>query len=292
MKKVLFTFMAPLLGMMLLLLGAHLFNAPPKYKTVPLAVWLAGFDPGAGTQARLDAKEAVKALQLKCVPVLMDYLKAEESQAQKAVSKKINTSALGATAVDPPTLQHRAVAAFEILGTNAAAAVPDLRSLLERPEAAESAAKALSFLGPETVGAFQEGLTNENKNVRAIAAESLGRHARADSVPLLLGALKDPDGPVRGIAATSLGAFPEKAEQIVPALIPLLSDADRFVKHSAAKTLGNFGPRASAAIPHLKMMIQGEVGSTPGKTALARISLEEARAAGLKAVPGAVDQYE
>lgn len=287
MKKMIIIVLGPLLAMMLLLFGVTLFNAPPKYQTVPLPVWLAGFDKGAGTQARNDAVSAVRALQLKCIPVLMDYLKVKESKVQRALEKEVNTSFVGMRPANPIVLQERAVAAFEVLGTNAAPAIPDLAALLDRPDAAENAAQALSFLGSGTVDAFQRGLTNQNANVRAISARALGKYHRQDSLAVLKAALEDSSGTVRGNAAEALRAFWKNAVEIVPSLIPLLSDEDRYVHHMAAETLGSFGPAAVAAVPALKEIVKNEEpGMSPAKNALGRISLEEASAAGLKQVPG------
>ena len=64
--------------------------------------------------------------------------------------------------------------------------------------------------------------------------------------PVLIKALGDPDGSVRGSAACSLKAFGAEAKQAVPALLELLKDEDEYARGAAAEALGQIDPEAAA----------------------------------------------
>ena len=66
--------------------------------------------------------------------------------------------------------------------------------------------------------------------------EHLGQDA-AQAIPLLLAALKDPDGDVRRAAAIALGRMGPEAKSALPALSVLLRDRDELVRDAAADAI-------------------------------------------------------
>jgi HEAT repeat len=116
---------------------------------------------------------------------------------------------------------------------------------------------------------------------RLEALDKLTRGDAKTAVPLLVGALKDPDMEVRGFAVNRLIYFSSAAEPAVPALIEALAErleadppeavpgSPRFayveyvtitghasISVAAARALGLLGPKAIAAVPALQEMLR------------------------------------
>ncbi len=81
-------------------------------------------------------------------------------------------------------------------------------------------------------------LKDENAEVRAAAAHSLGKLEDSRAVPGLIGALKDIDARVRSAAADALGRFHDG--RAIDALVAALSDANTDVKRNVLEALSNY----------------------------------------------------
>ena len=119
-------------------------------------------------------------------------------------------------------------------------------------------------------------LKDEDAEVRAAAAQSLGKLEDARAVPALVAAIADREGKVRAAAAEALGKFSDpravtglssllgdsevdvrkqalealsEYESGVPVagIIRLLNDPDAEIRHSAVHALGRFGDRSAGA---------------------------------------------
>ncbi|MES2123494.1 MAG: M56 family metallopeptidase [Gemmatimonadota bacterium] len=88
------------------------------------------------------------------------------------------------------------------------------------------------------VNALIGRLKDDDAQVRAAAARSLGRLEDPRAVPGLIVSLKDDNAKVRAAAADALAQF-EDPRAIAP-LVALLSDADSDVRQQALDALGNF----------------------------------------------------
>jgi HEAT repeat protein len=101
-------------------------------------------------------------------------------------------------------------------------------------------------------------VTHASVEVRREALRGIGKlqkRAPLDPqpiVPLLVGAIADPDGTVRAVAATYLGIVKAAPELSIPALIRALADPDPPVRMAAATALEEFGEAALPALPALK----------------------------------------
>lgn len=160
-------------------------------------------------------------------------------------------------AADSP---HRKVAlkAAAILGARASEVIPDVAAALREPDYAPEAALALSFMGSAAVPTLKDAFTSDEAVVRREALRSLGKLRERASidpqivVPLLLGALDDPDPSVRNVAVTYLGIVRDSPEKEVAGLIKALSDAESAVRQAAAEALSAYGSLADPALPALK----------------------------------------
>ena len=124
---------------------------------------------------------------------------------------------------DPPTL---ASFGFDFLGTNAAAAIPELSELARRPSGGD-ALNALISIGAPSLDAAQKFSSDPDPNIRKLSAFLVGTigadHAR--SVAILIPLLDDADADVRAEAYAAIAEFPgSETEQI---LIPRLAHLSR-----------------------------------------------------------------
>jgi HEAT repeat protein/beta-lactamase regulating signal transducer with metallopeptidase domain len=81
-------------------------------------------------------------------------------------------------------------------------------------------------------------LKDDNAEVRAAAAHSLGKLEDSRAVPGLIGALKDSDQRVRSAAADALGQFQDP--RAIDALVAALSDSNTEVKQNVLEALSNY----------------------------------------------------
>ena len=89
---------------------------------------------------------------------------------------------------------------------------------------------------------------NSDEEVRRLAVERTGVLALGESLPLLIGALGDPDWRVRKAAVERLAACPDTA-RLAEALIVALADGENPGRRNAAvEALIHCGPRV---VPHL-----------------------------------------
>ena len=105
-------------------------------------------------------------------------------------------------------------------------------------------------------------LTHANPKVRSNAARALGQVGGANSVAVLVKALKDPDGDVRNGAASGLfyrgaGDDPETASAIT-ALTAAIKDPELWVRMEVARALESIGPTAKDAVPALLAAAQNQ----------------------------------
>lgn len=178
-------------------------------------------------------------------------------------------------------LEHRWFVA-RILGEfNHPVVVTALVDLLQTPEdedLSEMAAAALANLGPATITALSNSLTEEHS--RLLAVRSLAQIRRTETIepllsvvrdpqviirataiealssfhdprihPILIHALDDPAAPVRQVAVMGLGLRSDLLEQLdlVGLIQPLLWDFDLDVCQQAATALGRLGTQSATA---------------------------------------------
>ena len=183
-----------------------------------------------------------------------------------------------------PGVTGRAVGAAEPYGMpgdaqisyQAAASKPALSDAAD-PPASEAKTAPAQHANRDTavVFALVGRLKDEDADVRAAAAESLGKLEDARAVPGLVAALSDREAKVRAAAAESLAKFADPRaltalsallvdpetdvrKQALDALseyetgvptanvVRLLNDPDADLRHDAARALGHFGDRSAA----------------------------------------------
>ncbi len=159
---------------------------------------------------------------------------------------------------EPLKVRLFAISAIGGMGTDAKAAVPDLRNALKDSDeqVRQAAAKALGSIGvnakaavPDLINALND--PSELVRVQTInALPNLGSDAKT-AIPELIPALSDPSQLVRLTAIEALARFGQDAKPVVQPLAQLLSDPDRQIRVATASTLSRIGADASAAVPEL-----------------------------------------
>ncbi len=131
-----------------------------------------------------------------------------------------------------------------------------LRPLLEdrRSIARYWGAKLLAPLAhePEATDALLVAAADDESNVRAGAADSLGRGHSARGTQVLMALLRDRSAPVRIHAARSLGR--RRAAGSAMPLAPLLRDSNWSVRRAAKRALEQLG---RAAVPAVSPLLEG-----------------------------------
>lgn len=255
---------------------SHFFNPKqPSYQGRSLSEWLSESD-------ELKAREAVAQIGTNAIPFLLKSVASEDSALKKKLLKLARKqSVIDFNIYSAQAEQFEAMAAFELLGANAAPAIPALEKLLENDKTTIAAGMSLAAIGNESVPILMRGLTYTNWQVRHSAAAALG-YLETDAkiaVPNLLVTLNDTNRVVRSAAVWALGEIKEEPNRVIPALIKLLDDKDTTVRWNAALALGEFGNLSSNAVPKLTEIAAAKIPylSEHAVTALERIDAEAAK---------------
>lgn len=111
--------------------------------------------------------------------------------------------------------------------------------------------------------------STEDPEMRRYLALVLGRTRDPEALPLLTGALDDPDEESRIYALWALGALGDPAA--APVVVERLEDPDPGIRKTAAYALGAIGQRS--AVPHLEEALEDPVADVRWNAALSLASL-------------------
>jgi hypothetical protein len=212
-------------------------SGEPKYEGKTLSHWLeAGLlDRSSANPPRIlgpgwkRAEEAVRHLGTNAIPTLLRLLRAQDPPPPmlEMLDRLRKQSLVRVRYRYAMERNQKARFAFEILGTNAACAVPALIEIYDEgrsPFSQVSAAEVLGDIGPAAeaaIPALLRNLTNGDYYVRKTTVWAVGRIGGEPSVvvPALRGFLKDPRIDVRDAAMVSLAAFGGHARSAVPEIL-------------------------------------------------------------------------
>lgn len=246
----------------------------PVYQTKTLSEWLvelnarpssedieAASKEGRDSSAAYEHKKlrdeaAIRQIGTNGLPVLLEILGVKAGSVTNVLSRlkaKDFQELLRYEKLDLEDIRKIAVEGFEILGTNAEPAIPQLSKLLHEPEISEQAGRALSHVGPRGFAVLTNALTDPR--LRGTMVWVIGYDKNADSnviARLLISCLKDENPFTRGNAADFLaGKNPDLA---IPALISVLDSPEYYPRDRAAGALSSFGTKAKSAVPKLFSM--------------------------------------
>ena len=139
----------------------------------------------------------------------------------------------------------------------------------------------LGVIGKESVPALVEALKHEDAQVRAGVGGALATMAARDTtgigvaVPALIATLRDPETPVRSLAADALGRL--QAVAAVPALFEILRDEDERVQKSAVDALSRIGEGAAPALIKVLTTVSGAIDTEMVQGLIGALKHEEAQ---------------
>jgi N-acetylneuraminic acid mutarotase/HEAT repeat protein len=199
-------------------------------------------------------EEAIRQMGKQALPTLLEMLGATGDNLTNVVRKlqaKEFHEEWWSDASHVEDLRSLAIDGFEVLGTNAESAIPQLTKLFRNAETSFDAARALTKVGPKGLSVLTNALNNPNDPSRNAAIWWL-REAPIDDRTrdsLIIQRLNDKDDVNRHNAAQFLAG---KDPAAIPPLIKMLDEDTNYLAVSgAADALAKFGAAAKQAAPKL-----------------------------------------
>jgi len=241
----------------------------PSYQGRTLSEWLTVYeDNRVGPLVKRDpeltkqAKDAVLHIGTNALPLLVGWLDYEpEKWRYRAadVGAMLGGNRLMRIAAGKRMVRSGyALTAFEILGPQAAPAVPALTKLLTPwRDRTDAALMALMFIGEAGFPPLVSVVTNKTAPLayrisaaQRIAAPGMNPGTNtAWAAPPLLSCIDEPT--LAPLAFSALGDLKIEPALVVPILAQRLEDGNAVVAYAAAEALGKFGAAASNAVPDL-----------------------------------------
>ncbi len=234
----------------------------PVYRGRLLREWLVEFDHRYyGTGSSSDASEAIRAMGTNSLPFLIGYLRSKDPPFNRQwvrLKARLNMSRKGGEYA--VFWRRRAATACGELGQEGAPAFPSMMEAINDPHAAEEVAAALSRILPKSAPVLTNVLAMGNVKARSSAAWVLmtaSSHPEIEEMArtALINALRDPERGPRINAASALGSWKQRPNEVVPALSRALSDPDWSVRGNAAISLEILGSAAKPAVPELLKLL-------------------------------------
>ncbi len=203
----------------------------PIYEGKTLVLWLRTYAPSSKAQrnspAWKEADDAVRQTGTNCIPVLLQMLRARDSQLKLGlIGLARKQHFIKVDFVPAQEVNVEASRAFIVLADTAKDAVPALMSM------------------------YSENISTESKRAILDGLAWIGPSAKP-AMSVLLGAVTNSDAGIRANALWALGEIHAESELCVPRLIGGLSDSNGWARVCAAHALGMFGADAEAAIAPL-----------------------------------------
>jgi len=218
----------------------------PAFEGRSLTSWLdhhvasSAANPPYGSTGWQEADEAIRHIGTNGLPTLSEMIRARD-RPPMVIRLADTLQRLGLPvrryryATDR---QQEAEYAFEMLGTNAAAAVPEL------------------------IRIYGQNISASSQMCAAMALGHIGSEARA-ALPALLRNFNHTNDDTRFYAVTAVMSIGGEPGVVIPALTAALKDAKVGVRWNALNGLGRFGGRARSAVPEILKMLDdpGMVGT-------------------------------
>jgi len=259
-------------------------TAEPRYQGRTLSSWLhqCWQTPLMETQRLAQVQAAVRAIGArKALPTLVSLVKIKDSPIRTWTIEKAKKHHLRLLQLNSAAdCQLQGIAGFEVLGTNYAAAVPELVKLLDDDELAFVATRCLAEIGRPAEAALCQCFTNKDWQVREWSVGALA--SAIDDVEVYVSRIKprlsDVEPSVRSATVQALAAQTEAPDLAVPLLIAALHDPEDSVASQAAEGLAGFGTNALSAWSALTNLVANarEGQSRAALQALASIARSDA----------------
>lgn len=210
------------------------------------------------------------------VPALVDALKSENPNTRRQVLEilqRLGTAAADAAPAvvvqassNEKDLNFLALGILRQLGTLPKQVIPDILAMVKESDPAQLGPRLplLQQFGPETKAAIPvlAGFLNHPTprfQIQAIEIlQQVASQAPAESVPVLIEALKHKDSNIRSRAASALAQLGAQGAPAAAALAELLNDPDVNSRLLAIQALEQLGPAAKGTAPALVKALRDE----------------------------------
>lgn len=251
--------------------------------------YLHGQDATEHSQVHLDSDQFKMILNILDSP----FTESEERDRAAATLRRAGTNTLpilmaevnrigmvGATNIPEAThLKMKLQAAFEVLGSEASPLLPELITEFRAGRSLEVVPYAIAQIGGDQAGrALVEAITNRNPKIQASGVSAIqyfnnNQEVSKVAVQPLVQLLQDRSGPLRMMAANTLGRLRTAPHVVVPALLCTAEkDSDAVVRKIALKAIACFGTNAISA--QSKLTALAESDNDKGVRRMARQALE------------------
>ena len=210
--------------------------AEPVWQGRKLSEWMERHTPSSEAQPPYGspgwhlADRAIKEIGTNGIPTLLRMVGATEGDLRARLRRLAkNQRFVYVSYRYAPDLNREAEYAFELLGTNAAAAVPGLTKI------------------------YQQARSSDSQMYAALSLGKIGKPAES-AVPVLISNFTHTNDQVRFYAASAVGSIGGDPAIVVPALRSMLNDPYRATRWNALVGLTRFGRKASPAIPAILEM--------------------------------------
>lgn len=252
----------------------------PVYRGRSVSSWLKqATEPAKRSKRVIEARGAICAIGPdEAIPVLVKLAGTKQTDRtfndwliEFARSFNINvTSAYESS--DPGVM---AMTGFEALGTNAAAAVPELAKLVKQPEHAVIALQCLAMIGPPARDVLCDALKSNDAQTRTMALWNLSSATGVSEAfwTNVQPCVTDTDFAVRSTAIQVVGSQTHAPEKAVPLLMSVLHRDDTNDIANAVNQLANFGTNAAAAFETLSNFTYESPHSLTGFSSLRTMTI-------------------
>ena len=255
-KYIVFVILAGIVGWLFCAIF-HPFE--PRYQGKTLSAWTTilcddnGFDPESKTpqiDQQAIAADAIRHIGTRALPYAIRLCREEDSGIKKKLLKwaDADEKLWGFQLVSAEEDRFRSWQIFQALGAEAKPAIPKLVRLLGDDDyhVAGTASSDLTFIGPDAIAPLVVELTNQNAQVRRLAAHSLGD---LGTNLRQVTRITETNGGTRYVWGTVQEKFRPQMEPVYPALLQGLKDEDYQVQDAAAYALSQCAAEPSSAVP-------------------------------------------
>lgn len=251
----------------------------PYYQGKSLHSWLENYHNFPdGSRDCLEADAAIRHFGKQAIPLLTRWIACTDSPLQTKLCDL--SKDLVPKKWQPYTANDRqglAACGFLALGTNGAAAIPNLIAALDSAPDDSVFSTAFFAIGPQSIPALTNAMANSNLHRRFVAVcvvsyfplqepRMISRNLAGDNwlkntsvdesvTSALLRTMQDEDPGVRAQAAWALRRYGMGSPAVISSLIAMLQDQSPDPRHCAVKSLGRLGAAAQSALPQLKIML-------------------------------------
>lgn len=193
----------------------HLLHREPSYQGRHLSDWLKRYyKAGPNSPEEAEAAAAVQAIGTNALPYMLDWIQTRWTWRDwihtKLPYKVSDNNLVNAWLTTHDIYVIKALTAFQLLGTNAAGAIPELETMIRYPtsESANEAITALGSIREPALPLLKAALDDPNQYWRSRIVWEFRNMVNAGEtntyLPLIVAALNHRDVEVRGAATNAL----------------------------------------------------------------------------------------